>query len=116
MIFVPFMRAVNVLCCKSWLVQAASYFSLINDPLLEIKPAVSMIDQKVAITVFGQNVTLRALLVSDNGKTFQSRAFYIVDKLGRVLVKSEPSVGVDYTGIEPMGLMWYPGYQRQLAC
>ena len=51
-------------------------------------------------------MTLRALLVSDNGKTFQSRAFYIVDKLGCVLVKSEPSVGGDCTGIEPMGLMW----------
>ena len=79
-------------------------------PLVEIKPTVSMIDQKVAITVTGltpgQNVTLRALLVSDNGNTFQSRAFYIADKLGCVLVKSEPSVGGDYTGIEPMGLMW----------
>nr|XP_056707876.1 acyl-coenzyme A thioesterase 1-like [Euleptes europaea] len=73
-------------------------------------PAAGLMDQPARIAVWGlapsQEVTLRALAVDGRGRFFDSCAHYQADPQGKVDLSREPSQGGDYTGVEPMGLLW----------
>ena len=91
-----------------------------SKPKAFVKPATSLIDEKVNVEVIGispkQRVTLKARLTGDKGERYESFAHYNADDQGKVCVSSQPSVGGSYTGVEPMGLLWSmvpsPGQQR----
>ncbi|XP_044292106.1 acyl-coenzyme A thioesterase 1-like [Varanus komodoensis] len=77
---------------------------------VSVSPAAGLADQPARITVWGleplQEVTLRALVVSEQGSLFDSCAHYQADKRGEVDLSKDASKGGDYIGFEPMGLFW----------
>ncbi|XP_044515910.1 acyl-coenzyme A thioesterase 1-like [Gracilinanus agilis] len=77
---------------------------------LSVTPPVGLADEPVHIQVQGlspgEPVTVRALAVSYHGRLFQSSAHYEANGLGALDLTKDPSQGGDYTGVEPMGLMW----------
>ena len=78
--------------------------------VISVEPNSSLVDKKVKILVSGlepnQNVTLQARMVGEKGEVFESYAHYIADKDGGIDVRSDPSFGGAYLGVEPMGLLW----------
>uniref|UniRef100_A0A8D0BLS4 Uncharacterized protein n=1 Tax=Salvator merianae TaxID=96440 RepID=A0A8D0BLS4_SALMN len=77
---------------------------------VSVTPAAGLADQPAKITVWGltplQEVTLRALVTSEEGSLFDSCAHYQADQEGKVDLGKDASRGGDYTGVEPMGLFW----------
>ncbi|XP_075041738.1 acyl-coenzyme A amino acid N-acyltransferase 1-like [Mixophyes fleayi] len=77
---------------------------------LEVSPEISLVDEPVKIQVCGlspqQIITLRAWLKDERGNMFQSRAFYMSDKEGKVDLEHSPATGGDFHGVYPMGLFW----------
>lgn len=77
---------------------------------VSVTPAASLADQPAKIAVSGlapsQEVTVRALVVSEHGSLFDSCAHYQANKQGEVDLVTDSSRGGDYTGLEPMGLFW----------
>ncbi|KAM9061958.1 dynein light chain 1, axonemal isoform X2 [Sarcophilus harrisii] len=77
---------------------------------LSVSPPVGLADEPLHIQVQGlspgEPVTVRALAVSYYGRLFQSCAHYEADNIGALDLTKDPSQGGDYTGVEPMGLMW----------
>lgn len=77
---------------------------------VSVKPAAGLADQPAKIAVWGlapgQEVTLRALVVDDGGRLFDSCAHYRADAQGQVDLSKDSSQGGDYIGAEPMGLFW----------
>lgn len=51
-------------------------------------------------------VELRSKLIDDKGVTFKASALYKADQTGQVDVCRAPSLGGNFTGVEPMGLFW----------
>ena len=78
--------------------------------VISVEPNSSLVDKKVKILVSGlkpnQNVTLQTRIVGEKGEVFESYAHYIADKDGGIDVRSDPSFGGAYRGVEPMGLLW----------
>ncbi|XP_053880973.1 acyl-coenzyme A thioesterase 6 isoform X1 [Malaclemys terrapin pileata] len=75
-----------------------------------VEPAAGLADEPVATKVLGlapgQRVTLRGLVVNEQGCLFDSCAHYLADSRGEVDLSRDTSQGGDYTGVEPMGLFW----------
>ncbi|XP_072163553.1 acyl-coenzyme A thioesterase 1-like [Diadema setosum] len=66
-----------------------------------------LLDIRVSGLEPGQEVTLRAYVMSECGRyRFESSAQYVADRSGRVAVQNDPSIGGSYTGVEPHGLLW----------
>ncbi|XP_065695043.1 acyl-coenzyme A amino acid N-acyltransferase 2-like isoform X2 [Patagioenas fasciata] len=76
-----------------------------------VTPQSSLADRPVQVHVRGlspsQLVTLRAWLVDEQGDIFQSRAFFRADEAGEVDPGRHPALGGSYTGVWPMGLLWF---------
>ncbi|XP_054828157.1 acyl-coenzyme A thioesterase 1-like [Eublepharis macularius] len=77
---------------------------------VSVSPAAGLADQPAKIAVWGlapwQEVSLRALVADGQGRLFDSCAHYRADSRGEVDLCRDPSHGGDYTGLEPMGLLW----------
>ncbi|XP_067847410.1 acyl-coenzyme A amino acid N-acyltransferase 1-like isoform X2 [Heptranchias perlo] len=77
---------------------------------LDVSPAKSIADESVCIRAAGlsphQDVTLRALVLTEQDRLFDSSAQYRADSQGRVDVSRSPSLGGHYRGVVPMGLLW----------
>ncbi|XP_059505426.1 acyl-coenzyme A amino acid N-acyltransferase 1-like [Stegostoma tigrinum] len=85
--------------------------SLSGGPVkLTVKPLKSLADEPLAIEVEGlgpeQAVTLRAQVLTEQGEIFLSCGQYRADGDGRVDVGRSPSLGGNYEGVAPMGLLW----------
>ncbi|XP_030077390.1 bile acid-CoA:amino acid N-acyltransferase [Microcaecilia unicolor] len=76
---------------------------------LTVTPEVSLADEPLRIHVSGleplQVITLRASLIDEKGWCFQSRAFYRSNEAGEVNLERDASLGGDYNGVQPMGLI-----------
>ncbi|XP_063804014.1 acyl-coenzyme A thioesterase 1-like [Pseudophryne corroboree] len=76
---------------------------------VSVSPQAGFADEKLQITVQGlsarEAVTVRAL-VEEDSCLYDSCAHYEADHFGRVHLHREPSLGGDYTGVLPMGLLW----------
>ncbi|XP_072425270.1 acyl-coenzyme A amino acid N-acyltransferase 1-like [Chiloscyllium punctatum] len=77
---------------------------------LTATPSKSLADEPLDIQAEGlgaeQAVTLRAQVVTDQGQLFASCGQYRADGAGRLVVSQSPSLGGDYEGVAPMGLLW----------
>ncbi|KAJ7344778.1 hypothetical protein JRQ81_000728 [Phrynocephalus forsythii] len=78
---------------------------------VSVTPSAGLADRPATIRVSGlipgQEVTLRALVASEQGSLFDSCAHYRADAAGEVDVSvAAASRGGDYEGCEPMGLFW----------
>ncbi|XP_028677743.1 acyl-coenzyme A thioesterase 1-like [Erpetoichthys calabaricus] len=75
-----------------------------------VSPRVALADERVHITVSGlspsQEVTLRALVTSDDDTLFESCAQYRASQEGALDLSRDHSLGGSYNGIEEMGLLW----------
>ncbi|KAM9266801.1 LOW QUALITY PROTEIN: acyl-coenzyme A amino acid N-acyltransferase 2-like [Cariama cristata] len=74
-----------------------------------VMPQSSLADRPVQIQVRvspSQLVTLRASLSDEQGECFQARAFFRADGAGEV-DPDHAALGGSYTGIWPMGLLWF---------
>ncbi|NXN96387.1 ACOT5 thioesterase, partial [Rhinopomastus cyanomelas] len=69
-------------------------------------PADERLETRVAGLGPGQPVTLRAVAGDACGRLFQSCAQYQADGRGELHLGSDPALGGDYRGVEPMGLFW----------
>ncbi|XP_073466482.1 LOW QUALITY PROTEIN: acyl-coenzyme A thioesterase 1-like [Aquarana catesbeiana] len=87
-----------------------SYTQLCRPVSLCASPQSGMADDRLHITVQGlsprQQVTLRALVTDEQGRLFDSCAHYEADSSGTVDLQRDASLGGDYTGVLPMGLLW----------
>ncbi|XP_068108118.1 acyl-coenzyme A thioesterase 6-like [Hyperolius riggenbachi] len=101
----------GVSCLAAGLLKASySYTLLSRSVTLSVSPEIGLADEKLRITVQDltpkQQVTLRAVVVDDQDCLFDSCAHYEADSNGTVDLHRDPSVGGDYTGVLPMGLLW----------
>ncbi|XP_075470404.1 acyl-coenzyme A thioesterase 5-like [Ascaphus truei] len=73
-------------------------------------PQSGLADERLQIKVLGlsprQQVSLRAVVVDEQGCLFNSCAHYEADGTGNVDLHRDPSHGGNYTGLLPMGLLW----------
>ncbi|KAM6973325.1 acyl-coenzyme A thioesterase 3-like [Aplochiton taeniatus] len=79
-------------------------------PLLLVHPTRGLLDEKFSVLV--QNlppvldVTLQALIHSDDGDFWEAFGHYVSDSSGVVNAVDEASLGGTYDGVDPMGLIW----------
>lgn len=77
---------------------------------LSVSPQSGLADEELHVRVQGLSpsapVTLRALVVDEQGRFFDSCAHYTADSSGAVDVHRDAALGGDYTGVLPMGLLW----------
>ncbi|XP_012493756.1 PREDICTED: bile acid-CoA:amino acid N-acyltransferase-like [Propithecus coquereli] len=77
---------------------------------LTATPLTALVDEPVHIRATGltpfQVVSLQASLRDENGKMFYSRAYYRANEVGEVDLERDSSLGGDYVGLHPMGLIW----------
>ncbi|XP_055496768.1 acyl-coenzyme A thioesterase 5-like [Leucoraja erinacea] len=75
-----------------------------------VTPCKSLADEDVCIRVAGlsrhQEVTLRAHALDEREQIFDSYAHYRADSHGLLDITHSPSLGGDYLGVVPMGLLW----------
>ncbi|XP_054423581.1 acyl-coenzyme A thioesterase 1-like [Pteronotus mesoamericanus] len=87
----------------------ASHFSQ-KAATLTVTPKTGLADELLDIKVEGlghrERVTLRASAVSYRGRLFHSRAHFESDGRGGLDLARDPALGGDFTGVEPMGLLW----------
>ncbi|XP_072020507.1 acyl-coenzyme A thioesterase 1-like [Amphiura filiformis] len=76
---------------------------------IEATPQLTLIDEKVKVTVRGvepgSNVTLRSELEERKIK-FEAHAHYQADDKGEISLTEKSSLGGSYIGVEPMGMFW----------
>ncbi|NXD74184.1 BAAT acyltransferase, partial [Eolophus roseicapillus] len=76
-----------------------------------VTPRSSLADRPVRVQARGlspsQRVTLRAWLRDEHGERFQARAFFRADATGEVDPGYHPALGGSYSGLCPMGLLWF---------
>ncbi|XP_036376190.1 peroxisomal succinyl-coenzyme A thioesterase-like [Megalops cyprinoides] len=79
-------------------------------PVVSVQPTRGLVDEKFKVTVQnllpGEEVTLHALIHSEDGDYWEAFAHYVSDAAGEVKVAEDASVGGSYQGTEPMGLLW----------
>ncbi|KAJ3596386.1 hypothetical protein NHX12_002793 [Muraenolepis orangiensis] len=79
-------------------------------PLLSVHPCRGMVDEKLSVLVQNapavQELTLHALLRSEDGDDWEAFGHYTSDAAGAVDVCEDVCVGGTYSGQEPMGLLW----------
>ncbi|KAM3919500.1 acyl-coenzyme A thioesterase 1-like [Leptodactylus fuscus] len=77
---------------------------------LSVTPESGLADEMLHVRVQGLSprnpVTLRALVIDEEGRLFDSCAHYAADSSGAVDLHRDASLGGDYTGVLPMGLLW----------
>ncbi|XP_047720150.1 bile acid-CoA:amino acid N-acyltransferase-like isoform X2 [Prionailurus viverrinus] len=77
---------------------------------LTVTPKTGLADELLDIKVEGlgprERVTLRASAVSYRGRLFRSVAHYEADGRGGLDLARDRALGGDFTGVEPMGLLW----------
>ncbi|GAB5573009.1 acyl-coenzyme A thioesterase 6-like [Prionailurus iriomotensis] len=77
---------------------------------LTVTPKTGLADELLDIKVEGlgprERVTLRASAVNYRGRLFRSVAHYEADGRGGLDLARDPALGGDFTGVEPMGLLW----------
>ncbi|KAM4666735.1 acyl-coenzyme A amino acid N-acyltransferase 1-like isoform 1-T1 [Amazona ochrocephala] len=82
-------------------------------PMVEVTvtPRSSLADRPVRVHVRGlapsELITLRAWLRDEQGERFQARAFFRADAMGEVDPGYHPALGGSYSGLYPMGLLWF---------
>ncbi|MGH0145960.1 UNVERIFIED_CONTAM: hypothetical protein FKN15_007087 [Acipenser sinensis] len=73
-------------------------------------PQTALADEALKIRVSGlsplQDVTVRAVVTSDDDSMFDSSAQYRADRQGELDLTREPSPGGAFMGVEAMGLLW----------
>ncbi|XP_021454488.2 bile acid-CoA:amino acid N-acyltransferase isoform X1 [Oncorhynchus mykiss] len=79
-------------------------------PMLLLHPSRGLIDEKFSLIVQNlsqiQDITLHALIHSDDGDYWEAFGHYVSDATGFVNVANDSSLGGTYDGVEPMGLLW----------
>ena len=79
------------------------------DPYLNIDQPVSMVDSEIEISAHNlepyQKITIVAQ-IEERSVRYISHAYFVADKEGVVNLKSHPSLGGTYTGIDSMGILW----------
>ncbi|XP_063053093.1 acyl-CoA thioesterase 19 [Engraulis encrasicolus] len=79
-------------------------------PLIVVRPYRSSVDDKLVVLVEKLpprlEVTLHALLHSEDGDFWEAFGHYVSDDKGCVDVTKDASTGGSYDGFEPMGLLW----------
>lgn len=77
---------------------------------LTATPLSALVDEPVHIQVTGlaphQVVNLQASLKDEKGNMFVSQAYYKANEVGEVDLERDASLGGDYRGVHPMGLIW----------
>ncbi|XP_069330590.1 bile acid-CoA:amino acid N-acyltransferase [Eulemur rufifrons] len=77
---------------------------------LTATPVTALVDEPVHIRATGltpfQVVSLQASLKDERGNMFYSRAYYRANEIGEVDLERDSSLGGDYVGLHPMGLIW----------
>ncbi|KAG9342294.1 hypothetical protein JZ751_016796 [Albula glossodonta] len=77
-------------------------------PMLSVSPSRGLVDEKFQVVVQNllprQEVTLHALMRSEDDDLWEAFGHYVSDAKGAV--KDDVSVGGSYEGMEPMGLLW----------
>ncbi|CAL8356916.1 unnamed protein product [Lota lota] len=78
--------------------------------LLSVRPCRGLVDEKITVLVKHatpvQQLTLHALLRSEDGDDWEAFGHYISNSAGAVNVCEDVCVGGTYSGQEPMGLLW----------
>ncbi|KAM4877152.1 bile acid-CoA:amino acid N-acyltransferase-like [Thomomys bottae] len=73
-------------------------------------PLSALADEPVRIQVTGltplQMVCFQASVKDEKNNLFRSRAYYRADENGEVDLERDASLGGDYVGVHPMGLLW----------
>uniref|UniRef100_A0A8C8BVD2 Acyl-coenzyme A thioesterase 4-like n=1 Tax=Oncorhynchus tshawytscha TaxID=74940 RepID=A0A8C8BVD2_ONCTS len=79
-------------------------------PMFLLHPSRGLIDEKFSLIVQNlsqiQDITLHALIHSDDGDYWEAFGHYVSDATGFVNVANDSSLGGTYDGVEPMGLLW----------
>lgn len=77
---------------------------------LTVTPETGLADEPLDIKAEGlgpkARVTLRAAAVSYRGRRFHSSALFQADGRGALDLARDPALGGDFSGVEPMGLLW----------
>jgi len=89
---------------------------------ISVSPRSSLMDRKVKILISGlepgQHVTLHASVAGDAKEVFESHAYYIANKEGKIDISQDMSCGGSYSGTEEMGFLWSmtqaPGQRKGL--
>uniref|UniRef100_A0A8C8BQ81 Uncharacterized protein n=1 Tax=Oncorhynchus tshawytscha TaxID=74940 RepID=A0A8C8BQ81_ONCTS len=81
-----------------------------TSPMFLLHPSRGLIDEKFSLIVQNlsqiQDITLHALIHSDDGDYWEAFGHYVSDATGFVNVANDSSLGGTYDGVEPMGLLW----------
>ncbi|XP_071971824.1 acyl-coenzyme A thioesterase 1-like [Engystomops pustulosus] len=97
-------------CAAVGLWRAAAVRPVHRAVCLSVDPQSGLADEKLHVRVQGLSprdaVTLRAVVVDEQGCLFDSCAHYAADSSGSVDLHRDASLGGDYTGVLPMGLLW----------
>ncbi|XP_076863383.1 acyl-CoA thioesterase 19 [Brachyhypopomus gauderio] len=79
-------------------------------PLLSAGPLRGMMDESLYVEVQcvrpGLQVTVHALVLSEDGDVWEAFGHYVSDASGSVHVSKDVCLGGSYSGVEPMGLLW----------
>ncbi|XP_069806576.1 acyl-coenzyme A thioesterase 1-like [Dendropsophus ebraccatus] len=104
------LRVVSARCAAAGLGRPRAVYSIRRPVCLSVSPHSGLADEKLHVRVQGlspsEPVTLRAVVVDEQGCLFDSCAHYAADSCGTVDVQRDAAVGGDYTGVLPMGLLW----------
>lgn len=98
--------------CNVKLLAAVRLYSTAGQSGVRIQagPRTALADEALKIRVSGlsplQEVTVRAVVISDDDSMFDSSAQYRADRQGELDLTREPSLGGAFTGVEAMGLLW----------
>ncbi|KAM3870189.1 peroxisomal succinyl-coenzyme A thioesterase-like [Diretmus argenteus] len=78
--------------------------------LLSVQPSRGLVDERFSILIQHAlpvlQLTLHALLHSEDGDDWEAFGHYTTDTAGTVDVTKDPCLGGTYDGVEPMGLLW----------
>ncbi|XP_075049439.1 acyl-coenzyme A thioesterase 1-like [Mixophyes fleayi] len=102
------LRAATRWAAGCW--RAPYKYTLYRAVSLSVSPQSALADETLQIRVQGlsprEQVTIRAVVVDEQGCLFDSCAHYAADNSGTVDLQRDASLGGDYTGVLPMGLFW----------
>ncbi|XP_067292398.1 acyl-CoA thioesterase 19 [Pseudorasbora parva] len=81
-----------------------------SSPFLSVHPSSCLFDEKIEVEVehlpADSNITLHALIHSDDGDGWEAFGHYTSDSSGTVKVSRDKSLGGTFEGVEATGLLW----------
>jgi acetyl esterase/lipase len=87
-----------------------SLYALETEPRIKVEPVTQLFGIPASIKVVnlkaGESVTIRAHSKDGLGVDWKSMATYTANKVGVVDLEKHSPVSGDYTGVDPLGLLW----------